>query len=263
MNCAEAEPLLGAYLDRELDLQGSLAIERHIDSCVQCAAQFRALERLHAETGGAALDYTPRPDWRVRIGAASEAPGFRWARSGWPVWAALAAACVLLVLAPWRQASPEPEIAREIVDNHIRSLSGSHLVDVPSSDRHTVKPWFQGKTSFAPTVPDLAADGFPLIGGRLDILQQQRVAALVYKRGEHVINLFIAPLDRRTEDPKTWDSGGYHVLSWVRGGFGYWAVSDMNPPNSKHSGIWCDPESSRSPIYVALSRSNRMAGKSL
>jgi anti-sigma factor RsiW len=120
------------------------------------------------------------------------------------------------------------QIAGELADLHVATMASPTPVDVVSSDRHTVKPWFQGKTNFAPTVPDLSANGFPLVGGRLDVLQQQRIAALVYKRQEHVINLFVVPVDSRSESPGKWDAGGYHVVSWVRNGFRYWAVSDVN-----------------------------------
>jgi anti-sigma factor RsiW len=226
LNCAEAEPLLGAYLDRELDLTNSLAIEHHMGGCPRCAEQYAALERLHSEMAAADLEYRSRPGWKVKLGKASRS----WL-TGWRIAPVLAAAtaCVLILLSPWRLTSPDSETSRQVVDNHIRSLSGSHLVDVPSSDRHTVKPWFQGKTDFAPTVPDLSAEGFPLMGGRLDILRQQRVAALVYKRREHVINLFVVPGERQSEPHETWDSGGYHVLGWAQKGFRYWAVSDVSP----------------------------------
>ena len=114
---------------------------------------------------------------------------------------------------------------RELLDGHLRSLAAAHLVDVASSDRHTVKPWFQGKVPFSPPAPDLSPEGFPLLGGRLEVMRERRTAALVYKRREHVINVFVGealPPNRRAEQQ------GYHVNCWNARGLDYCAVSDLN-----------------------------------
>jgi anti-sigma factor RsiW len=116
-----------------------------------------------------------------------------------------------------------------VVANHVRSLLASQLVDVVSSDQHTVKPWFDGKIDFAPEVRDLSANGFPLVGGRLDYLDGKTVAALVYHRNKHPINLFITPaLTSRSTSPTATNRRGYNVLAWTNNGMKYWAVSDLN-----------------------------------
>jgi anti-sigma factor RsiW len=118
----------------------------------------------------------------------------------------------------------------QVISSHIRSLLATHLLDVPSTDQHTVKPWFAGKLEFSPPVQDFAARGFSLIGGRLDYLNDQEVAALVYRRNQHVINLFIWPSGAGRATPvQSFAQDGYHALHWNRGGFSFWAVSDVRP----------------------------------
>jgi len=120
-------------------------------------------------------------------------------------------------------------IVSQVIANHVRSLLASQLVDVVSSDQHTVKPWFDGKIDFAPEVRDLSANGFPLVGGRLDYLDGKTVTALVYHRNKHPINVFITPaLTSRGTSPTAATRRGYNVLSWTNNGMKYWAVSDLN-----------------------------------
>src|SRR5258708_565596 len=121
-------------------------------------------------------------------------------------------------------------IGQEVVASHVRSLLADPLTDVASSDRHTVKPWFAGKLDFAPTVVDLSAAGFPLVGGRLDYLEHRPVAALVYSRRKHAINLFIWPSEHATSGGKLQSATtqGYQIVHWKEAGTAYWAISDLN-----------------------------------
>src|SRR5438128_9394109 len=169
MTCPEAEPLLHARLDNELDVAASTGVDRHLSECRACAAQYAALQNLHEEIAAADLAYVPDPALeRKVVGRFSRERKSFWSgpwRGAYVMAAALAAALILFL--PMTRTSRETDaISAEILDNHLRALQPDHLVDVPSSDRHTVKPWFQGKTSFSPPVPDLTNAGFILAGGR-------------------------------------------------------------------------------------------------
>jgi anti-sigma factor RsiW len=220
-----------ALLDGELDVAQSAAVERHIADCPECA---QASARLREQR--AALRALPRYDapdqlrasirQALRREAAPPAPTPVWR------WATIAATlCLAVSLAwnavQWRHADASLEEAA--VAGHIRSLLASHLMDVPSSDQHTVKPWFTGKLDFSPVVKDLAAQGFPLEGGRIDYLDGRRVAALVFRRGQHTINLFTWPASGASESHAARD--GFNVLHWTSGGMAYWAVSDVSAPD--------------------------------
>jgi anti-sigma factor RsiW len=235
MNCQEAEPLLSAYLDGELDLPGSLNVERHLAECRACAAQYAGFEHLHGEIADAQLRYRPTPEFARRIRSVRKvsdgsAP-WRWQnawRSRSVLVGAMALAVLLLFVVPFRSIVGGSGEGREILDSHLRSLMPNHLIDVPSSDRHTVKPWFQGKISFSPPVPDLREKGFVLIGGRLDVIHQRPAAAVVYKRGQHIINLFVVPALGAPAKPSSEQLDGYHLVRWSENGMGYAAVSDLN-----------------------------------
>jgi anti-sigma factor RsiW len=239
MTCHEAEPLLHAYLDGELDLSASLDIEKHLQSCGECSDAYRKFELLRAEIADADLDFASDAMLARVRGAVERQAGLpvRMGRgSPWRNSALLAAAAAAVVLAfvlPWRNATGHNAVVREIgdreiVDSHIRSLQTDHLFDVASSDRHTVKPWFQGKLDFAPQVPDLSAKGFVLVGGRLDVIDAHKVAALVYKRREHVINLWISQGSAARTDPEQSDVDGFHIVRWSKNGMTYRAVSDLD-----------------------------------
>jgi anti-sigma factor RsiW len=149
----------------------------------------------------------------------------RWAVGATIVALGVTAALIMTLL---KRPSGSQLLAEEAVASHIRSLMADHLTDVASSDQHTVKPWFNGKLDFAPVVKDLTTQGFPLTGGRLDYLNNRRVAALLYKRGEHTINLFEWPSAEPDSNVTTLGLKGYNVLHWTQAGISYWAVSDLN-----------------------------------
>ncbi len=238
MDCHEAQTLLHGYIDGELDLLTSLEVEKHLQGCATCAAAQARLQAVRAAVQGGAPVFTPPPSLEKRIRAAVLAaspppPTQRRLSWGWP---AVAAAAVLvaavggtLVLFTPRRAA-EAEIARALVADHVRSqMLAGHLVDIESSDQHTVKPWFEGKLDFAPSVPDLKDQNFILVGGRLDYLDDRPAAALVYRRRKHLINLFIWRSTTGADAPtRAVDRQGYHLIGWTHGGLTYWAVSNLN-----------------------------------
>jgi anti-sigma factor RsiW len=148
---------------------------------------------------------------------------------------ALAASALLLVGGGlgvvWQQRTTETRVLTvDVVSNHLRSLQAQHLTDVATSDQHTVKPWFDGRLDFSPQVRDLSADGFVLVGGRLDVLHERRVAAIVYRRRLHAINLFQWPGLAQDAAPSSVDVGdGFTATHWSQDGMNYWAVSNLGP----------------------------------
>ena len=202
-------------------------------ACGGCAAEFEAIRAVKASLRAAPLAYCAPPGLRDRLDAAiaeAEAPPapLRRRRVGVETWvlsgtgAAIAASIGLMAIIP-----AGASVQLELVDAQARSLEASHLVDVETSDRHTVKPWFNGKVDFAPPVVDLKAQGYPLVGGRLDRIAGKRAAALVFHRGAHVINLFVWPGDAPAE-PSLQHKDGYNLVRWGQGGLTFWAVSDCD-----------------------------------
>jgi len=222
MTCAELGNLLEAYVDGELDLRSNLEVEAHLAGCAACGVEVRERLELRDAIAEAGLYYpAPRP---VRQHVKQSLPGRPWPRALWI--APIAAALVLFAILLPRPGSRGLEEA--VIAGHVRSLMPDHLLDVPSSDTHTVKPWFNGRLDFSPPVKDLKAEGFPLAGGRLDYLRDQTVAALVYLRHRHVINVFVWPASSGDRGVYVASRQGYNILHWAHGGFEYWAVSDLN-----------------------------------
>jgi len=236
MDCTNAQTLLDGYLDGELDPVRNLEIEDHLHGCAHCSQSYgdRQVIRSALKTDSfyfkAPADLQKRIQRSVRKAAKAEAP------AGWLSWPWLrfaaplaAAALVVLMLVPFFGGPSSDELlTQDVVASHIRSLMVNHLADVRSTDEHTVKPWFNGKLDFSPPVSDLAKQGFPLAGGRLDYLNNRPVAALVYQRDKHVINVFVWPADNsgQTGGPiKTLQ--GYHVIRWASSGMNFWVVSDL------------------------------------
>ena len=253
MACAENETLLHAYLDGELDLMSTLRFEAHLKECDACAAEHQSAQTLRAAIQSPELYFKAPGGLAGRVRLALEqseagtpnrrapveafprrpetlrperAPRTRlaWAVGGLAAAAVVVVAAVLGSIVSGR--SGDALLAREVLSSHVRSLQASHLADVLSSDQHTVKPWFNGKLDFSPPVKDFTAQGFPLIGGRLDYLAGRPVAAIVYQRRKHVINLFVWPLAGE-HALKAQEQQGYHLLRWTEGGMTYWAASDL------------------------------------
>jgi len=244
--CPERELLLHGLADGELDAANALAVEEHLRGCGTCAATYSEIIRQKGllKNGGLRFDASPALRDRMRAAIAAEGdeqtvqvePLFKSVRGGrtsprswFPqagiAFSAAALAASLLIFVSSQ--NPAQSLDDELVAGHVRSLLASHLTDVVSSDQHTVKPWFLGKLDFAPPVVDLSKKDFPLIGGRLDYIGGRVVAAIVYKRHGHIINLFVWPAGKQQAVPET--AEGYHLLSWTRGGFSYAAISDLNP----------------------------------
>lgn len=233
---------LHSLVDGELDALNTVAVERHLESCEACRRELDQIRALRQVLGRAELRppmpdaaraavmvalaaeqaRDTRPDRAAKGGALLAQARDHLRRWGFvPTFAALAAV-VVLSFNPLRG----DDLQQEILASHIRSMLASHLVDVETSDRHTVRPWFNGKIDFSPPVTDLVAQGFPLVGGRVDYFGGRVVAALVYRRNNHVLNLFIAPETDRFAHPVASNLDGYNFVSWSSGGLTFWAVSD-------------------------------------
>ena len=232
MDHEQIRELIHPYVDGELDLLTAREAEQHLRSCADCRAVERALRALRETVASSQPAYRAPSRLRKNVRAALRREAKTRTFSPWVVFAT-GAACALIVLGAVLfqtiRASRNNTLVDEVVANHVRSLLATHLVDVASSDQHTVKPWFDGKIDFAPEVRDLSGDGFPLIGGRLDYLGGKTVVALVYQRNKHPINVFImtATTDRNTSSSAV-TRRGYNVLSWTHNEMNYWAVSDLN-----------------------------------
>lgn len=234
MTCDEARPLLNARMDGELDVSVRAAVDEHVKTCILCAQDAGALERVSLAIRDE-ISRNPAPQHlRNNIRFALRGAEYlerRQPAGHWKQWAAAAAAALLVVglgSAPFlvNARNHRQAIAQELLSAHERALLGRE-VDVISTDRHTVKPWFNGKLPFSPPVADLADKGFPLEGGRVDYAGGRPVAALVYRRRLHRIDVFIWPAGD-TRPPARFESNGFHELSWQKNGFAFTCVSDLN-----------------------------------
>jgi anti-sigma factor RsiW len=228
VTCEEARSLLSPHVDRELDLLKSLDVERHLESCTGCAAARGGLVALGRALRDPALREPLPAALRDRVRRALRQEAGPRRRSRVPLGVAAAAVLAVAVFVSQRATQGSP-LGSELVSGHLRSLLPDRLVDVESTDRHTVKPFFHGRLDFAPPVPDLERSGFSLLGGRVDVIDRRRVAALVYKRRQHVVNVFVWPAIAEGQSPSALSIGGYSVLGFVRDGFVFWAVSDLDP----------------------------------
>jgi anti-sigma factor RsiW len=225
MNCELAENTIHGYFDGELDAVRSAEFERHLERCPQCQAALEGIDALRMQLQQSDLYEHASPELRekVRNQIAQETsnapfnPGFSWKR--WfllPTFGTLATAAALITIMLFVIPShTQSTLTAELVDAHVRSLQPGHLFDVQSTDQHTVKPWFDGKLDFIPPVSDYAAQGFPLLGGRLDVVEGHNVAALVYARRKHFINVFVWPKRNKESVPES--SGSREGYTWISG----------------------------------------------
>jgi anti-sigma factor RsiW len=232
MKCEEAEILLHALLDDELDAGHARDIETHVATCKRCAAQLRDYRDMRGAFAGVKLGYDAPADLRRRIDARLPAlavnPDRRSLLKGFAFGTGLSALAASAVVVAVMRNDQDSRIRAEIVSAHLRSLQADHLTDVVSTDQHTVKPWFNGKLDAAPPLADLTAQGFTLIGGRLDYVDGKAVAAIVYRRRIHVINLFVAQGAGGERHAAIETVQGFNVRRWSEQGFTLWAISDLN-----------------------------------
>jgi anti-sigma factor RsiW len=240
LTCHEARLFLPAYLDDELSVGECARMGEHLAGCAECRTEEDSALALRAAIRGAGLHARPdellaeRVRRAVRAEARREASAVSQRRTPIWQWAMAAGVAVLSVAAgvgaiEWQKRdSRERLIARDVVADHLRSLRSGPLIEVASSDRHTVKPWFQGKVDFAPLVPDLSRQGWVLEGGRVDYVDGRSVAALVYRRALHAINVFTWSSQGRDSAIQQADANGYQILHWDSGGMTWWVISDLN-----------------------------------
>jgi anti-sigma factor RsiW len=243
MQCDRAAELIGPYLDQELDADGRHDVAAHLGSCRSCSALAENLQSMSRQL--ATLGREPAPEElmervRSKLADAATAPSIlpRLGRDGRVRKAWLHRAAVVLLACGltagatallMSQMSPSAALERDVVAAHVRSLLQDRPIEVESSDVHAIKPWFAGRLDFAPSVRDLTPEGFPLAGARLDFVGERRVAALVYRRRLHVVNVFIWPsADGSDGALRPLVYRGYNVVTWSKGGIVYWAISDLN-----------------------------------
>jgi anti-sigma factor RsiW len=233
MTCDEAEILLHALMDGELDAGHAREVEEHIAGCAACAAKLAAYREMSQAIATANIKYTAPLALRRRIEASLpqpqvQPPSRRAVLRGFAMGSAVSAIAATGLVAIVLRDDDRQRIDSEIVSAHLRSLQAGHLTDVISTDQHTVKPWFNGKLDVSPPVIDLTAQGFTLIGGRLDYVDARAIGAVVYRRRAHVINLFVAQTsntEHRAAKIETLQ--GFNIRRWSDRGLNYWAVSDL------------------------------------
>ena len=243
MTCDEANILLHALIDGELDAGHARDVEAHIATCPSCAAELAAYRQMREAIAKTDLRFTAPASLRQRIEAALPKPVAKPAAApsnvtplasrrsvlrGFAMGSALSALAATGLVAVVLRNDDQQLIESEIVSAHLRSLQPGHLIDVVSTDQHTVKPWFNGKLDVSPPVIDLTAQGFTLIGGRLDYVDARAIGAVVYKRRAHVINLFVAQTSSMARKPATIETvQGFNIRRWSDRGMNFWAVSDV------------------------------------
>ena len=244
MTCEDARPLLDAHVDRELDVVTDREVTRHLSQCERCAREVESIRALKKALGEGGRARAPEVLRRRIVDALGSSPAVDRARATraarWlprsstiAIPAAIAALLALLLIPRMFRVDQGDFLVRQVVAAHVRSTQVDHLTDVASSDRHTVKPWFEGKIDFSPPVTDFQAETFKLVGGRVDYLDDRPVAALVYQHGPHLINVFVWPSDGSERGPTLLTRSGYNLDHFSHAGMNYWIVSDMGVDEMK------------------------------
>lgn len=237
MDHKEIIEILPAYLDQELGVHDLMAVEKHLSICPACQNEYSELRGVREQLKKNAMYFKVPDHLAQRISLSLPQGNSKISRFAiWNLnWMNAGAVLATLLAMVWSGAlyltlpSTQDKLVEELVSSHVRSLQVDHLSDVISSDRHTVKPWFNGKLDFSPPVLDLSSQGFPLVGGRLDYLNGHTVAVLVYRHNQHPINLYVWPNTIGESGQKMLERQGYHLIRWAAGGMEYWAVSDLAP----------------------------------
>ena len=236
MNCAEATTLLNAHGDGELDARQNAELGKHVGACPACAARRDELAALRERIRRDVPYYTATAALRARvhtlIGDTPSPPPpakqrWRWLSAG-ALGGSMATAFVWLLATAVLDGRQANDLATEVVADHTRATLSSRLIDVASSDRHTVKPWLSSRLDYSPPVEDFAAEGFALVGGRLDHLERQPVATLVYRYREHVIDVFVRPVGRSAAPAALSTVRGFNVVRASGAGMEWIAVSDAS-----------------------------------
>lgn len=235
MICDDVRVRLDARVDNELPPMETAEFDAHVRHCADCQTLQERRLALREVLGRELPRYEAPPSLRRELEAASlrastrepsvkRIPNRRWTL-------AVAASLAIVSVGSWQLATMRANsdtLTQTVLESHVRSLIGEHLTDVVSSDLHTVKPWFNGRLDFSPPVYDFAGRGYPLLGGRLEYVGERKVAALVYGRRKHIINVFLWPADASmAQGPATATRHGYHLLHWNGSDFTYWVVSDL------------------------------------
>jgi len=242
MDCSECGPLLHALIDNELDAGHAVAVEQHVAGCANCAAELQSLQDLRRSIAAARPGYRAPAMLRAAIEARSPAshsarPNRRAVLTGFAAGAAAATALAASLALIVTRDARDDRLRAELVSAHLRSLQADHLTDVQSSNQHTVKPWFNGRLDVAPPVVDLTAQGFTLLGGRLDYIDGKAVAALVYRRRTHIINVFV--VQARGTEPRAArieTVQGFNVRTWTDQGLELMAISDIEADELREFG---------------------------
>jgi anti-sigma factor RsiW len=234
MNCDEAEILLHGLLDQEIDAEPKCRIEAHVGACARCATQLRLHRAMRAMMSNADLRFPAPAALRTRIRAklsvaVAGAPyRLRTLFKGFAFGSALSAAAAALLMIAVIRSDQDQVIVSDVVSAHLRSLQANHLTDVQTGDRQGVKPWLGDRLGVAPPVPDLTAQGFNLIGGRIDYVLGKAVAAIVYRHSDHVINLFVAQGAGAEQSARVETMQGLNVALWSEKGLNLCVVGDVS-----------------------------------